>query len=87
MPNGGSICCLECTYGRSVSRRCDIFGTEVSPFYLCRAFRMPKQSHSEAREHWKMLNQLQPGFVYELENSYPSAGNEPKPAYQIKPIR
>jgi hypothetical protein len=83
MPNGGSISCSECTFGRDGDGRCDIFGTEVTPFLLCRAFRRPKQSHTEARRHWPMLNRLDKGVVYEIENSYPSAGVPPRPVFRM----
>ena len=83
MPNGGAICCMECTYGRSADRRCDIHGVPVSPFLLCRSFRMAGQSHTEARSRWKLLEQLEPGVVYEIENAYPSDGREPEPRYRL----
>ena len=86
MPNGGSICCFECTYGRNPDERCAIFGTEVTPLLLCRAFRMPRQSHSEARKHWPLLDDLEKGVVYEIDNSYPPTGRPPKPAYRIRRI-
>jgi len=83
MPNGGSICCLECTYGRSPDRRCDVHGIQISPFLLCRTFRMAGQSHSDARQHWSLIGRLEPGVVYEIENSYGAAGRSPQPRYRI----
>lgn len=75
MPNGGHISCVYCTYNRSTPDACDIFGIETSPFILCRAFRKPKQSHTEARKAYPMLNELSPGVVYEIDNSVVLSGN------------
>lgn len=85
MPNGGSICCVECTYGRSPDGRCDVHGVKTSPFLLCRTFRMPGQSHSEARQHWPLVSRLEPGIVYEIENSYAAEGRPPQPRYRLSP--
>ncbi len=46
---------------------------------------MPRQSHSEARKHWPLLD-LETGVVYEIDNSYPPTGRPPKPAYRIRRI-
>jgi len=86
MPNGGSVCCNECAYGRAQNRQCDINGTDVTRFFLCRSFRKPHQSHTAARQQWRMLNRLAPGIVYRIENSYPVVGLAPKPAFQIQPV-
>ncbi|HPI89403.1 MAG TPA: hypothetical protein PK859_08855 [Spirochaetota bacterium] len=75
MPNGGHICCEYCTYNRLNSGTCDIWGIRTSPFILCRAFRVPKQSHTEARKKWQILNELKSGFVYGIDNSSINAGN------------
>lgn len=87
MPNGGSISCYECTYGRSSDKKCDIFGTIVTPGFLCRAFRLPRQSHTEARDHWPMLKRLERGVVYAIDNAYPPSGDPPFPAFRIQPER
>ncbi len=86
MPNGGMINCLMCTYGRSSNEVCDVFGTGVSAFFLCRTFRKPRQSHTEARKHWPMLRDLEPGTVYEIDNSYPQSQPTPTPAYKTVPV-
>lgn len=86
MPNGGSICCAACAYGRSPSRKCDIFGTPVTVFFLCRSFRMADQSHEEAADHWPILGRLAAGVVYEIENSYPSTGCDPEPRFHVVAI-
>jgi len=82
MPNGGHICCEYCTYGRSETGKCDIFGVETDPFTLCRAFRRPKQSHQDARQEWPILEELQPGVVYQIDNAHGSSGN-PRPIYKV----
>lgn len=75
MPNGGHICCEYCTYNRLNPGNCDIFGIETSPFVLCRAFRLSKQSHQQARKHWPVLKDLMPGIIYKIDNDMYSAGN------------
>ncbi|NJC88141.1 MAG: hypothetical protein FIB02_06345 [Desulfuromonas sp.] len=82
MPNGGHISCEYCTYNRSTPGRCDLFGVETGPFVLCRAFRKPKQSHTAARSEWPMLNRLEPGVVYLIDNSTHGI-HEPKPRWRI----
>jgi len=82
MPNGGHISCDNCTYRRIKRGMCDIFGINTSPFIICRSFRMPKQSHSEARHQYPLLNQLKPGIVYSIDNDVLSQGN-PQPIYKI----
>ena len=86
MPNGGHICCDNCTYNRLRPGICDICGIETSPFLLCRAYRQPKQSHEQARAQWNILNKLEPGIVYEIDNSYPSTGGNPHPIYRMNKI-
>ncbi len=86
MPNGGHICCEYCTYNRAKLGFCDIFGIETNPFILCRSFRMPKQSHTEARKKWPILKELKPGIVYSINNNALYAGN-PKPIYKVVPER
>ena len=83
MPNGGHISCVYCTYNRSKPGTCDIFGIETSPFILCRAFRKPKQSHTEARNEYAMLKELSPGVVYGIGNDAVIAGN-PRPIATIQ---
>jgi len=82
MPNGGHISCDNCTYSRFTPGKCDIFGIKSSPFIICRSFRMPKQSHSKARDRWPLLNQLEPGIVYSIDNDVLSQG-DPQPIYKI----
>ena len=82
MANGGHISCAYCTYNRAIPGTCDILGVGTSPFILCRAFRKPKQSHTEARKVYPMLNELSPGVVYEIDNSAVLAGN-PRPVARI----
>ena len=82
MANGGHICCERCTYNRLTPGTCDIFGIETNQFVLCRAFRMPKQSHAEARKKWPMLNDAKPGVVYRIENLAGLAAS-PEPVYRI----
>lgn len=87
MPNGGSIACVHCA-NASLEGRCEIFGTEVTPFLLCRMFRIDRQSIEEARLHWPLLNRLEPGVVYAIENAYPAtAGAVPLPAFRVTPVR
>lgn len=88
MPNGGSINCTYCTYSRATPGRCDIFGTEATVFILCRSFRTVGQSHRDARNHWPMLKQLEPGKVYAIDNATPVSGagiNVPRVIYEVKP--
>lgn len=85
MPNGGHISCAYCTYSRSTPGTCDIFGIETGPFILCRAFRKPKQSHTEARNEYPMLKELSPGVVYGIDNNAVIAGN-PRPIARIRAI-
>lgn len=89
MPNGGSINCAYCTYSRAAPGRCDIFRTEANEFILCRSFRTVGQFHGEARQHWPMLKQLEPGKVYAIDNATPVAGADldaPQAIYEVKPI-
>lgn len=86
MSNGGFICCVECTYNRTTPGRCDLFGVRTSGFVVCRAFRLPRQSHTEARGKWPMLESLEPGVVYGIDNSALSSG-EPEPLYKVVPVR
>lgn len=85
MANGGHISCVECTYNRLKPGFCDLFGVRTSGLILCRAFRMPKQSHREARSKFKMLDDLKPGLIYEIDNDTFATGN-PRPIYEIKEI-
>lgn len=55
----------------------------MSPFYLCRMFRLEGQSNDEARRQWKLLGDLERGVVYAIDNSYPSAGSRPRPAFRM----
>lgn len=89
MPNGGHISCAYCIYNGSKPGTCDIFGIETSPFILCRAFRKPKQSHTETRNEYPMLKELSPGVVYGIDNDAVMAG-KPRPIAKIQflePIR
>lgn len=86
MPNGGHICCEYCTYNRTNPGKCDIFGIATNPLILCRAFRVPKQSHQEARKQWPVLEELEPGLVYQIDNNALSAGN-PRAIYKIMQIQ
>lgn len=85
MPNGGSICCAHCANASSAKHRCEIFGTEVSPFYLCRMFRLADQAVEEARAKWPTLLEMEPGAVYEIDNSYPSQGTARRIAFRMAP--
>lgn len=75
MANGGHISCEYCTYSRSSSARCDVYGVDTNPFMICRMFRVPKQSHTEAREKWSFLEKLKPGIVYGFDNGTYSSGH------------
>ena len=87
MPNGGSIACVHCAHS-SLEGRCEIFGTEVTPFLLCRMFRMERQSLEEARRRWPLLERLDPGVVYAIDNAYPATpGAVPIPAYRVTSVR
>jgi len=83
MPNGGAyqlrILHIQPSYAGAML----YLGIEMSPFILCRAFRRPKQSHTEARKKWPMLNDLKPGVVYKIDNSAVLAGN-PEPVYKVQ---
>lgn len=82
MPNGGHISCVYCSYGRRKDGRCDVFGTPISPYLLCRSFRGAKQSHREAHKEWDVLRDLEPGFVYKIDNSSIEIGN-PRKAFKV----
>jgi len=84
MPNGGAICCAECTYSRLDPGTCDIFGTPTSGLVLCRAFRMAGQSHSAARDRWPLLLRLDPGIVYSIDNRWDAQGLDPRPIYRLR---
>lgn len=83
MPNGGKICCYECAYNRVPDMVCEVFGTEASPGFLCRFFRMHQQSHEDARLHWPMLLRLEPGVVYAIDNGAVWEDLNPRPAYRV----
>jgi hypothetical protein len=84
-PNGGFICCDYCAYSRFFGDRCDIHGIKTSPHIICRSFRMPEQSHSEARERCPVLENLEPGVVFSVENAV-YADFDPKPLYRMGKI-
>lgn len=85
MPNGGMICCDYCAHSRFLGDKCDIHGITTSPHMICRAFRMAEQSHAEARKQWPVLDDLEPGIVYVIENST-YAEFDPKPLYRMVKI-
>ncbi len=94
MPNGGHICCAGgCTYnsethGIQAQARCDVFGIETDMnggCMLCRMYREPRQSHRDARSRWPILDDLEPGVVYAIDNTTISAGN-PRPVYRVLPV-
>jgi len=86
MPNGGSICCAHCANG-SLANRCEVFGTEVTPFYLCLMFRLERQTNDQARNEWHLLTRLEPGVVYKIDNSYPGTpDSQPVPAFHVVPV-
>ncbi len=85
MPNGGRPCCEYCTYNRLTPGTCDVFGIETGPFILCRSFRMPRQSHADARKHHAELMKLEPGVVYSISNSA-TEELSPRPAYRVAPV-
>ena len=59
--------CNSCTYGRRPDGSCDIYGTPVTNELVCRAYRHPQQSHSEARSKEPLLEQLRPGLIYSIK--------------------
>ena len=86
MPNGGSVCRLMCNNIYKDTEKCDIFGSEITPFLLCRMFlASSNQSNEEARESWSLLNELEAGVVYYIENFHGSF-NKLTPAYKLKEI-
>lgn len=90
MANGGHICCLYCVYDRANHKgsndcTCDIFGVATASGVLCRSFRMPKQSHFNARKEWPILKTLEPGVVYHIHNDAYQAG-DPQPAFRMMEI-
>lgn len=87
MPNGGSICCNHCANGDVTTDACSIYGTPISPTYLCRLFHLEGQSSSAAHAQWKLLDQLDIGVVYEIDNTYPASGVSPRPAFRVAPVR
>lgn len=83
MPNGGSICCTHCANVDVGVLRCSIFGTPMEPTLLCRMFGLGHQTNEQALHRWDMLRLLEPGTVYQIDNSYPTGGEVPRPAYRI----
>lgn len=59
--------CPSCAFGRDPKGCCDIFGTLVKNDRLCRTYRRPQQSHTQARAGHAILARLHPGIVYEVE--------------------
>ena len=90
MPNGGYLSCGRCTYNRAKPGHCDLFGVEVSVHTICRGFRAPQQSHTEARREHPFLENLAPGVVYGFAND-PYMMEEPAPIYRTarvpEPVR
>ena len=91
MPNGGQISCPYCTYSREYREKtdfgtCDIWGIECDPFTICRSFRNPRQSHRDAKAHWKLLKELEPGIVYYIDNGGGPTTGETKPMYKVVKI-
>ncbi len=87
MPNGGHICCDYCTFSTFTPGKCDVHGVPTNPSTLCRTFRPPRESHEEAKKHWPLLNDLDPGVVYEINNYLPSPGGKSSAIYKMQPIR
>lgn len=85
MANGGHIACTRCAYNRRKDGRCDIWGIVISGLLLCRAFRKPGQPHSKARQEFGILINLEPGFIYEIDNNVAIKGN-PRPVFRVVEI-
>ncbi len=88
MPNGGQISCPYCTYSREHGKnaafgKCDIWGIQCDPFTICRSFRIPGQTHRDTKKHWKLLDKLEPGIVYFIDNGGGQTTGETKPKYKV----
>ena len=79
--------CNSCTYGRRPDVSCDIFGTPVTKELVCRAYRSPAQSHSEARSKYSILEQLRPGLVYSIKTGKTDASQTVSASYKTEQIR
>lgn len=84
MPNGGLISCTHCHFA-AADARCEIFGTDVSPSLLCRMFRLDAERDPGAHRRWAVLQTLEPGVIYEIDNSYPASGAPPRAVFRVLP--
>ena len=82
MPNGGHICCAECELADFQSGKCTIYGTRISGMLLCRHFRISCHGRNP-HEEWPMLTRLEPGVIYEIDNSMSKSG-DPRPRFRVK---
>jgi len=82
MPNGGHICCAECEFADFTSKQCKFYGTPMSGMLLCRHFRILGRKLLDPHEQWPMLTKLEPGIIYEIDNSTYESGN-PRPRFRI----
>lgn len=48
-------------------------------------FRLADQAVEEARAKWPTLLEMEPGAVYEIDNSYPSQGTARRIAFRMAP--
>jgi hypothetical protein len=93
MPNGGAICCFECAHldssGEATDWKCKLYGTEASPFILCREFRVyssPSKPPEESR-FWSILETLEPDVLYKINNEAGMSGLAPRHYRSVSRIR
>jgi hypothetical protein len=82
MPNGGHVCCAECEFADFPAGHCSIYGTPISGMLLCRHFRIYRNDR-KPHEQWPMLASLEPGYIYEIDNSMYKSG-EPRPRFRVR---
>lgn len=79
--------CPSCSFGRALQRLCDIFGTQVKDDRVCRAYRRPAESHTQARAAHPILARLHPGIVYEVESEAEGGATMYRAVHSIVTVR
>ena len=78
--------CTTCTYGRRSDHVCDITGAPLKDSHVCRAYRKPGQSHSEARSRYPLLANLRPGVVYSIRTSKTGSDHTISASFKLEPV-
>ncbi len=81
MPNGGLPNCLPCKY--SCDNKCSIHGTPVSSSFICKMFADHLHSNEYILENAPFVKELKPGYIYQIDNTYPTETIKPVAVYKM----